>query len=188
MKELKLKIRGGAPLIMQSDLLVNPLHPMSKEIRKITALRKKTDDDIEQLLKLKYLACGYWDKVLGPYIPGQNLDRAYFDAAKEMKLGKRFSQAAVIVEDKIKLEYEGPRLPEELYKNLNFVDTRSVKIGTSRVPLSRPIFKVWALHATLAFNEELIDKRDVVQISSLVGRQSLGTFRRRFGKFMVECE
>lgn len=186
MKELKLKLKGKAPLIMQSCILANPLHPMSKEIKKITGLRKKTDDDLEALLKLKFLGSIYWDEKLGPFIPGENLDRAYFDAAKEMKLGKKFTQAALIVEDKLPLVYEGPREPEKLYDNLNFVDTRLVKIGTSRVAMSRPIFKIWALNATLAFNEELIDERDVRQITSFVGRQGLGTFRRRFGKFTAE--
>lgn len=183
---LKLKIRGMAPLLMQSGVLANPLHPMTKELKKITGLRKKTDDDLEQMLKLKYLASMYYDEKTGPYIPGENLDRAYFDAAKELKLGKRFTQCAMIVEDKLPLVYEGPRKPQALYDDLNFVDVRMVKIGTSRVAMSRPIFKVWALNATLAFNEELIDLRDMHQINSFVGRQGLGTFRRRFGKFAVD--
>jgi len=185
MIELKLKLRGIAPLIMQSAVLANPLHPMTKEIKEFTGLATKTDDDQEHLLKLKFLASFYWDAKVGPYIPGQNLDRAYFDAAKEMKKGKKFTQYAMIVENKLPLIYDGPRTPEELYANLNFVDVRPVKIRASRIQMCRPIFKVWSLDATLAFNEQLMDERLIRQISSFVGRQGLGTFRRRFGKFEV---
>jgi len=186
MKQLKLKIRGKAPLIMQSGRLANPLDPLSRKVKGITNQRKKTDDDLEEILKLKYLGSLYWNEKDGPYIPGENLDRALFDAAKELKLGKRFVQDSVIVESVLPLIYEGPRVPEKLYANLDFVDVRCVVIGKSRVPMCRPIFKAWGLEATLAFNEERIDERDVRQIVQLAGRQSLGTFRRRFGKFETE--
>lgn len=183
---MQLKIRGRAPLIMQSERLANPLDSLSKEIKKITALRKKTDEDLEALLRLKFLGSCYWNEGAGIHIPAVNLERALFDAAKEFKLGKRFPSATVIVEDCLPLVYDGPKTPEKLYNDARFVDVRSVVVGKSRVPMARPIFKVWAIAATLAVNEDLIDLRDVVQIVANAGRQGLGTFRRRFGKFEAE--
>lgn len=186
MKEMKLKIRGKAPLLMQSGRLANPLDPLSRKIKQITKLKQKTDEDLEEILRLKFMGSLYYEEKIGFHIPSMNLERALFDAAKEYKLGKRFSIACVIVEDALPLIYEGPRDPEKLYKDLNFVDVRCVVVGRSRVPMARPIFKVWGLEATLAYNEDLIDTRDVQQVAQAAGRQGLGTFRRRFGKWELE--
>lgn len=186
MKTLQLKIRGKAPLLMQAGTLANPMHPLSKQIKEITSLRKKTDEDLIEILRLKYMGSLYWHEKDGPYLPGENLYRALWDASKELKLGKRFTQDANVLEDRMPLKYDGPREPDALYQDMNFVDTRMVTIGKAKVAMSRPIFKAWACEATLVFNPERLDERDVRQIISVVGRQSIGTFRRRFGKFDVE--
>lgn len=184
---LKLKITGRAPLLMQSGRLANPLDDLSRELKAITSLRKKTDEDLEATLRVKFMGSLYWDQKLGPYIPGENLDRALFDAAKEIKLGKKFTQCAYIVESALRLQYDGPRDPEALYADPAFRDVRMVVISKSRVPMCRPIFNRWGIEATLSFNEDLIDERDVRNIVSFAGRQGLGTFRRRFGKFEAEA-
>lgn len=186
MKELKLKIRGRAPLLMQSGRLANPLDPLSKQIKQITSLRKKTDEDLLEILRLKFAGSLYWSEKSGVHLPAMNLERALFDGAKEYKLGKKFPLAAAIVEDELPLIYEGPKNPEELYADHNFVDVRMVKVGQSKVAMARPIFKVWGILATLAFNPDLMDERDVKMVVRAAGNQGLGTFRRRFGKW--ECE
>lgn len=186
MKSLKLKLVGKAPLLIQSGTLANPMHPLSKELKRITGLRKKTDEDMEAILKLKFLGSLYYDEKDGPYLPTENLYRAMWDASKELKLGKRFTQDVVIPEDRMPLVYQGPRDPEALYADHKFVDVRMVTIGRSKVPMARPIFNVWSCSTTVCFNEERIDDRDMRQIVELCGRQSIGTFRRRFGKFEAE--
>lgn len=186
MKELKLKVRGVAPLLMQSGRLANPLDPLSKKIKQITGLRKKTDEDLLEILRLKFIGSLYWNEKSCVYLPAMNMERALFDGAKEFKLGKKFPIAAQIIEDELPLIYDGPKKPEDLYADERFVDVRMVRIGTSKVAMARPIFKVWSFKATLAFNPELIDERDVLQVLDAAGRQGLGTFRRRFGKWQAE--
>lgn len=43
METLKVKIKGATPLLQNRDVLSDPLHPLSKEIKEITSKRKKTD-------------------------------------------------------------------------------------------------------------------------------------------------
>lgn len=47
METKTLTIEGTAPLMMQSDRLVNPLDPLKKEIQALTGKRKKSDSDME---------------------------------------------------------------------------------------------------------------------------------------------
>jgi hypothetical protein len=184
--EFKLNIKGKAPLIMQSITLANPLHPLAKEIKAITGKRKKTDEDLVEILRLKFFGSIYHDDQLGPFIPGENIDRCFFDAAKELKLGNRWTQSALFVEDKLPLIYEGPRSIDKLYADLRFVDVRMVTVNRARVPMCRPIFNVWSIKPTLAFDEQRINPDDIKQIIGLAGFQKLGTFRRRFGRFDAE--
>jgi len=186
MRQLNVKITGRSPLLMHSDRFANPLDPATKAHKELTAKRKKTDSDHEAIAKSEWMGSLYHDQKIGPYIPGQNMDATLQEAAKLQKLGKRFKQAVMVLENEIPLQYEGPRDPEGLFA-AGFVDVRGVKVATAKLMRCRPKFREWGAEFTVAFNEDLLNaeevKKAIADAGALIG---LGDYRPRFGKFEAE--
>jgi len=185
MEQLKMTIRGVAPLLMHSDRYSNPMDPLTKAHKALTSKKTKTDEDHEAIAFSEWRGGLYFDDKLGPYIPAMNVESALLTAAKLQKLGVKFKQGAMVVEDKIKLEYSGPRTVQALFE-AGFVDMRSVKVQQARLQRSRPKFEEWGAMFTVAFNPAILDRRDVCKAledaGALIG---LGDFRPRFGRFEV---
>jgi hypothetical protein len=186
MRQLKVKVTGISPLLMHKDTLANPLDPLTKAHKELTGKRKKTDADHEAIAKSEWLAGIYWSEKSGVYIPPQNFEATFVNAAKLQKLGKKFQQAVMVVEDELPLTYKGPRTLEELFAQ-GFLDMRSVKVQTAKLMRCRPKFNNWSVEMTLAFNEEVVNveevKKAILDGGSLIG---VCAYRPRFGKFSSE--
>lgn len=186
MKHLQVKITGISPLLMHSDRFANPLDPATKAHKELTGKRKKTDADHEAIAKSEWMGSLYHDPVVGPYIPGQNLDATLQEAAKLQKLGKKFKQAVMVIEDQVPLIYTGPRDPEALFA-AGFLDVRGVKVAMAKLMRCRPKFNQWAAQFTVAFNEDVLNTEEVLKAindaGSLIG---VCDYRPRFGKFTAE--
>src|SRR5688572_8352761 len=126
-KPLEFHIVGVAPLLMHNGQLADPLNKWAKAMKKITAKRKKTDEDYEELSRLEFEGGLYLDDDLAPCIPGINLEGCLVDGAKKSKLGEQF-KAAVMIVDNWPLLYSGPRAVEELWAHGGFRDTRRAGI------------------------------------------------------------
>lgn len=187
MKSVKVKISGTSPLLMHSDRLANPLDPATKAHKEMTAKKKKTDDDHLAIAKSEYIAGAYWRKDIGFFIPSQNLESCLVAAAKLQKLGVKFKQGIRVLEDELPLEGYEKKTPQQLWENLDYVDCRGVKVGTSKVMRYRPIFRKWSLTATITLNEEVVNVSDVKRAATDAGALfGLGDYRPRFGRFNVE--
>lgn len=186
MEKIKVTLTGVSPLLMHSDRFSNPLDPMAKAHKELTSKRKKTDEDHEAIAYSEWRGAIYHDKKLGPYIPAMNIEATVMEAAKLQKLGKKFKSALMVIEDKVRLDYEGPRDIDSMFADPAFVDVRSVKVQQARLQRCRPKFDQWSISFTLAFNPAVVDRREVVKAledgGQLVG---LCDFRPRFGKFEV---
>lgn len=187
MESIKFHFRGTAPAMMQSERLANPLDPLAKELKKITGKRKKTDADYEDIARIKFMGSLYYDTKLGPYWPGQNLDRMFGDAARLSKRGQDVKRAFMTMDDRIPLIYDGPRTPESLYAMRDrFVDERSVVVQRARIMMTRPIFREWAIKFEAAFDPEVLNREDVTAFANTAGQMiGLSTYRPRFGRFVV---
>lgn len=187
METIKFRFKGVAPALMQSERLANPLDPLTKELKKITGKKKKTDVDHEEMARIEFLGSLYCDKTIGPYWPGQNLDRMFCDAAKMSRRGQDVKRAFMILDDRVPLLYDGPRTPEGLYADAErFVDMRSVVIQQKRTMRCRPIFRDWAVEFEAAFDPEVLNRTDVTGFAEVAGRMiGLSTYRPRFGRFTV---
>lgn len=183
MEQIIIKIKGTSPLLMHSDRYSNPLDPLTKTHKELTSKRKKTDEDHEAIAYSEWRGALYYDDKMGPYIPAMNIESMLQAAAKMQKLGSKFKQAVMVIEDKIKLEYSGPRELRTMYA-AGYADFRSVKVQQARLQRCRPKFDEWTCSFTLAFNPAILNKSDiqkaVCDAGALVG---LGDFRPRFGRF-----
>ena len=186
METIKLKITGTRPLLMHADIFADPLNPLTKAHKALTSKRKKTDDDYEAIAKSEWRGGMYVDESIGPYIPGVMLEACLVSGGKLSKLGTQLKRSAEIVNDRCKLEYEGPRKVEALWKK-GFYDARSVKVGMARIMRYRPIFKIWSVSLDVAFDPESIDRADVIKCMTDAGQYcGIGDYRPKFGRFDVE--
>lgn len=186
MKQVTYTIQGITPLMMHSERLANPFDDLTKEIKTWTGKRKKTEDDLLEISRLEWLGGLYHDDQAGIHIPGYNLFAALIGGGKLHKLGTAIKRAALVQEDKVPLQYQGPAEPAALFKNKKFVDIRSVKVGTAKVARCRPIFKDWRATFTVLFEESALQRGDLDMslrdAGSMIG---VGDYRPRFGRFEV---
>ena len=187
MKSIKVKLSGSSPLLMHSDRFANPLDALTKAHKEMTGKRKKTDDDFIAIAKSEFIGGCYWNEDTGFFIPSQNLDSCLIAAAKLQKLGVKFKQGIVVLEDELPLDGFKNMTPEKLWENTKNVDARGVKVGMAKIMRYRPIFRNWSLSATVMVNEDVVNlnevKKALVDAGALIG---LGDYRPRFGRFNVE--
>lgn len=186
MKLLKLKLKSTTPMLMHSDRFANPLDPATKAHKELTSNRKKTDEVHEAIARSEYIGALYIDQD-GPFLPSFNLDSCFVESAKMQKLGKHAKRAMVVMENKIHLQYEGPREASALSDDPRFVDARSVRVGMARLTRYRPRFNDWRAECTLAVDTDQINENEVRAILENAGRLiGVGDFRPKFGRFSVE--
>jgi len=182
--DLRLDITGNAPLIMHNARLSNPLDPMARAMKKVSAKRNKAESDYEELAHLEFLGGLYADAAVGPYVPADNIFRALVDAARKRKLGVKVTSGVIITSNVNPLAYGGSRDPEELWSDGNFMLQASVKVGQQRVIRTRPYFTTWKTAANLYLDTEVLDLDDLTQIVDIAGRLvGLGDWRPRYGRF-----
>ncbi|AWY06542.1 hypothetical protein HOT45_gp41 [Gordonia phage Trine] len=186
--DLKLNITGTAPLLMHNARLSDEFDPIVRLMKEITAKRtNKTDDDRWELRRLEFHGGLYLDKDLGPFIPGQNIERALRDAAVVTRQGKNIQRGVVVLTSRARLDYDGPRTAEELWEDKNFVSSASIKVGTSRVIRTRPMFQDWAVSVDLSLDTEIMDRETLEVIVHRAGKSvGLGDWRPRYGTFTAE--
>jgi len=186
MKTATYSIKGMMPMMMHSDVTVNPFAPITKQLKQFTSKRKRTEDDLEEIARLEFLAGLYYNDEYGICVPGFNLFAAIMEGGKLFKLGTAIKRAVIVTDDYVSLQYEGPKKPDALFKDKQFVDIRSVVVNGKRINRCRPVFRDWSLKFNLAIDETAIEMEDVDKCLKTAGRLvGLGDYRPRFGRFEV---
>lgn len=191
MEKITLKITGTSPILMHSDRMANPLDPIKKRLSPITAKRKKTDEDHEEIAHIEWEAGMYFDENVGPHLPGRMIKAALIQAAKKTKDGPKIKSGVVVMTDKAPLQYAGPRKLDEMWKSKKFVDMRSVVVQRARLMRCRPIFPEWSVSVELIYDGSVVDRADIVRIAETAGALvGMGDYRPEnggdFGRFNVE--
>lgn len=189
MKVVNVEIHGIAPLLMNSNRGVNPLEPLVREMKTITAKgsKKMTDDDHERLLHIKWLLGMYFDDKIGPYIPSVNVEATLRNAAKFIRRGKDTGFGLQVMPDKIPLLYDGPRSMDGLWDDKKFSDFRVGKMKTgSSVNLMRPRFDIWSLKFQIVYDEKVFNDNTVKDML-ISGGQKVGLcdYRPKYGRYEV---
>jgi len=184
--EIEFKIEGVSPLLMHNGQLANPLNPLVKQMKAVTGKRKKTDDDHAELSRLEFRAGLYLSAAGQVEIPSEILESCLVEGAKKSKLGKQFKSAIAIYENS-PLDYGEMLTVDQLWeRSEEFADVRGVKVGTSRVMRTRPIFRNWKLSFTVSFNPELLNPEQIVLAVQDAGTQvGLCDYRPKFVRFHI---
>ena len=184
-KQIKFRVRGVSPLMMHNPQLADPLNPFSKELKKITSKRKKTDEDYAEMAKIEFLGGLYLNDKEYPCIPGEMIEAAIVAGAKKNKMGPA-AKSGIIVDGNFRLEYKGPKTPDALFADDNFRNTSRCRVGTSAVMRTRPIFKEWECEFVVNYLPDVVSEEDVISFVENAGRLcGWGDWRPRHGRFEV---
>ena len=184
-QEMKYKLTGSAPLIMHNGQTADPTNKWSKLMKQISSKRAKTDADYEELARLEFMAGLYLDEN-GPVIPAYVVDAVIINGAKKSKEGMTAKTGCFCTEH-AKLEYAGPRTPDELWADERFRMSAIVRVMNARVSRTRPVFQEWSAVITLNIENTVANVARVdqwlVDAGTLVG---IGDWRPQHGRFTVE--
>lgn len=187
--QIRITLTGTAELLMHNARLANPLDPAAKAMKAVSSKRVKTDDDYEELARLEHLGGLYLDPDIGPYIPGQNIERTLVDAGKVTKSGIKVTRGVFISTNVNPLSYAGPRDVEGLWADENFRHVASVKVQQNRVMRCRPMFRQWRVSADGTLDTAVLSLDEFRSIADTAGSMiGLGDYRPRYGRFTAEVE
>lgn len=186
METLKLKFVGKGDLLMHSDRAMNLLDEQTKQFKALVGKRKKTEEDYEAIARLEWELGLYFDQGLGPFIPAINIEGCIRDGGKMEKRGEDVKKATQVLQDKVTLQYKGPRDIEGLWAK-KFYDIRTVGNQQNKVMRCRPIFRGWSIEFPIAFDPAIFNAEDLVRCAQLGGAYcGLCDYTPRFGRFDVE--
>ena len=183
-KTLKLKITGVAPLIMHNGQMRDPLNSIVQKIKVLTAKRKKTEADFEEISRLEWYG-GLYVLDGKTIIPGEAWEGSIRGAARTKKRGRDIERA-VIVDDSI-LIYSGPKKIDDLWNDEKFRLVKAVVVQRNAVMRTRPIFREWETIITIRFGSDVLNEADVLDFAQIAGSQvGILDWRPKFGRFSVE--
>lgn len=185
MKTLVFQIESIVPLLMHDDKTANPLNEYTKKLKALTGKRKKTDEDHAAIAEVEWNASLYYEN--GNYIiPTKVIEATLLASAKQFKKGTLLKQC-VIVADDMTLEFKDKNLtPDKLFKKLEYVDMRTVKVGQAKTTRCRPKFDSWKGEFTVILDEEKLNAEEIEQIVNNAGKYvGMCDYRPRYGRFQV---
>ena len=180
------KLSGAAPLLQHSARLADPKDPITKELKKITGKRAKTEADLEEMARLEWMGSLYLDNGV-IVLPSDVMDAAIIMAAKKRKRGPAV-KAGVFCSENFPLVYDGsnghkPDL-EKMWEAGEHRFTKSVRVQQSRVQRTRAKFENWSCEIAVTYNDELIDAKELDEIIDICGEQvGLCDWRPKYGRF-----
>lgn len=187
--KIKAHLTGTKPLLMKNGMMASPLHPLAQELSALTKKRNKTVDDYRAIAEVEYKGALYWDDIVGPFIPADNVFRSFIKGGGRHKLGSTIERSLFIVEDVLKLRYDGPRTIDGLLEDGRFRHEAIVKVGQSKTLRTRPQFPEWSLEAVFELDEDELDLHALMTPLKDAGKYvGLGDWRPRYGTYHIEIE
>jgi len=181
------KLTGIAPLLMRNGRLADPLDPIAKEIKKITAIRNKTEEDHVNLSRLEFEGSLYQNHDGKFIIPAEVLEAAIINGAKKRRRGPIFKSSMQVLDDGL-LTHDGPKTVKKRFADFaNCAFRVGVRVQSAKVMRTRPMFKTWALNVTVLYDQEKIDESEVTTALIDAGAHAaIGDYRPKYGRFLVE--
>lgn len=182
---VRYKLTSSAPLIQHNGQTADPLNKWAKALKQISSKRKKTDADYEEMAKIEFMA-GLYMGSDGPVIPTDVIEAMLIAAAKKSREGPS-AKSGCYCPEPARLEYEGPRDPNEMWEAEIFRFSKLVRVGMARVVRMRPIFSEWSAVVALSIEDSIVDITRLDDWMHAAGTQiGLGDWRPQYGRFTAE--
>jgi len=167
--KIRIELVGTTPLLMHNPRMVDPDFELNRQIKAITAKRKKTDDDLRTIEMLEWYG-GLYDENGVVVQPSSKVRKCLINTARISKAGKMVERALTLAEMYVPLIYSGPKEIDKLFADKRFHSRLSVGVGGKRVMRVRPQFFPWAMNVTGLFVEDAgLNFEDFVRIVELAG-------------------
>lgn len=183
--KIAVELTGTSPLLMHNPRMVDPDFEITREIKSLTSVRKKTDIHLEQIEKLEWYG-GLYEQNGVVVQPTSKVRKCIIEAARISKMGKAVERALSFNALYIPLVYDGPKDIDSLFADKRFHSRLSVGVGAKRVMRVRPQFYPWGLRLDGLFIEDAgINADEFVKIVELAGIvQGIGDNRvNGYGRF-----
>jgi len=176
---------GGSALLCHNERLSDPLDPFNQSLAEISSKRKKTLADHLELGRREFLG-GLYTNGNGPCIPSMNVLRCIEEGAKRHRRGKDVIRGMFPLTEETDLLYEGPRDPDELWRQAETFSLRKgVVVSGRRIIRTRPLFREWQLEVPFQVDAEVLNFEDVSKIVTEAGIYAgLGDMRPIYGRFL----
>lgn len=187
--KVKIAAAVDTPLLMHNGQLADPLNTHVRNIKDISGKRKKTEADHAQIADLEFMGGLYVDDHGEITIPGHVIEALIWEGAKNSKEGKLCLSGLYVNESSIKMEFDGPKNPEERMKDPNCRLVAGVKVGASRVMRCRPRFDNWVLEFSVNVVNSIVPVDALPRWMDAAGQlKGLCDWRPRHGRFeTLEC-
>lgn len=188
---VRTRLAGTTPYAQHNVQLADPDNDWARAIAKITAKRKKTEEDRQEIKRLEfhgglYVADGH------VVVPKANVRRSFQEAAKATRKGRDIVRALnnadpgapnallVFPDDQVP--------PEELYALGDRYAEMTIVAIRGRTPRCRPTFPVWELTVDWLLLTNLLDYDEFKEIAELAGViEGLGDNRvNGYGRYACE--
>lgn len=196
-QSLQLRLIGKNAIILHNGQTADPRNVYAKKIKEISSKRKKVDADYDQMALIEFTAgfyqsvdrqTGVKDLVLTDYVLEANM----VAGAKKSKSGTQ-AKFSVFAKKHASLEFPGKpevindETIEKLFWDGNHHLSQAVKVGMSKVIRTRPCIYDWSCVVDLEFDEEFVNRDQVIGFFRDAGRQvGLCDWRPKYGRYEVE--
>lgn len=189
MKTLKITLKGTTPLLMHSCDGVNPLHPITREMKKFTSKRTKTEEDLATISDLEWENGLYYDDNIGVYIPAECIEASFINGGKGNRKGTDIQKYCNVADFRVPLDYGCIKTKEELKADMSFRDVRAVNVQRAKVIRTRPRFNTWQITFKYLYDENKIDLDTIQQAIEYAGNYiGICDYRPRYGKYSSVIE
>lgn len=187
--ELNITLTGQRPMLTHNIRLANPLDPYTQKLKEFTAKRKKTEEDLSNIM--------WWEARGGAYetpegflgLPTDNVWRALYDAATAFKMGANLKRALIPVSDVQPLFVDGEKAYVDDHLAAGNIDSRAVQVQRARTMRHRAIVNNWTTTHHFELLSDIVDPAELTNIADRAGRLvGVGDYRPRFGTFTAEIE
>lgn len=176
---------GGSSLVMHNERLADPLDPHTRAIGKLTKKRGKTEADHMEIARLEFHG-GMYTNGNGPCLPAWNILRCLQDGAKRHKRGLDVLRGVYPLTDHADVVYDGPRDPDEMWKDGGFALRKTVGVQRSRTMRTRPIFTDWQAALLIEVDPVVFDVDTLANLWREAGVYAgLGEMRPVYGRFQA---
>jgi hypothetical protein len=173
-------------MLMHNAQTADPTNVFAKAMKEISGKRKKSEADHEQLALIEYEAGLYLNRNREVILPGRLFEALIAEGAKVSKEGKS-ALAATIVENDPTITYDGgPLTVEELKKSADHKLVVPVKVSTSKIMRTRPMFENVKATFIVALQTELANPAQLKRwVEDGLNQRGLGDWRPRYGRGAV---
>jgi hypothetical protein len=125
-------------MIMHNGRTANPLDPFALKLKELTSAKDKTPDQYREIADLEFQAGLYWSEDMGVYLPSENIQRMFWEAAKKTKNGPKATAVMVDAPVGFPLVFPNSRSFDKMNVDPSMRFSRIVVIGGRRVMRVRP--------------------------------------------------